>query len=242
MAFSLPEKPSIAVLPFTNMSGDPKEDYVSDGLTEQIITNLSKLPPVCSVISRNSTFDLQREARAKIQKAVRRFRRTVCISRGVSRCLGDKVRITAQLIDALTGHHVWSERYDRETKDIFALQDEITLKIGKAMKVELTEGEHERFSAKWETDNLKAFEKNYQGLGFLRRGTKQDNETARQLFEEAIAIDPKYIFPVTLLGYTHFSDARYGYGVNPLPGPFRRLLNWHKRLSPWMIRLMVPIR
>jgi len=212
MAFSLPEKPSIAVLPFTNMSGDPKEDYVSDGLTEQIITNLSKFHRLF-VIARNSTF-VYKGKPVKVQKVAEDLGVQYVLEGSVQKS-GDKVRITAQLIDVLTGHHVWSERYDGEAKDIFALQDEITLKIAKAMKVELTEGEHERSFAKWETDNLKAFEKNYQGLGFLRRGTKQDNDTARQLFDEAIAIDPKYIFPVTLLGYTHFYDARYGWSESP---------------------------
>ena len=129
---------------------------------------------------------------------------------------GDRVRITAQLIDALTGHHIWSEQYDRELKDIFALQDEITMRIMRGMRVELTEGEQARvWIRKGRTDNLKALEKNLQGLAFFRRGTKQDNDTARQLFEEAIALDPNFIWPYVSLGWTHWMDARFGWSESP---------------------------
>ena len=212
MAFPLPDKPSIAVLPFVNLSGDPKEDYLSDGLTDQIISSLSTFHRLF-VIARNSTFAYKGKP-VKIQKVAEDLGVRYVMEGSVQKS-GDKVRITAQLIDAMTGRHIWSERYDREAKDIFALQDEITLKIAQAMKFELTEGEQERPYAKWRTDNLKAFEKNYQGAGFSRRGTKQDNETARQLFEEAIALDPKYILPHVLLGWTHFSDARFGWSESP---------------------------
>jgi len=208
MAFPLPDKPSIAVLPFVNVSGDPKEDYFSDGLTEQIITSLSTFHRLL-VIARNSTF-VYKGKPIKIQKVAEDLGVRYVLEGSVQK-FGDRVRITAQLIDALTGHHIWSERYDREVKDIFALQDEITINIAQAMKFELTEGAQERPYTKWKTDNLKAFEKNYQGAGFMRRGTKQDNDTARQLFEEAIALDPNYILPQVLLGYTHFYDARFGW-------------------------------
>jgi adenylate cyclase len=212
MAFPLPNKPSIAVLPFLNVSGDPKEDYFSDGLTEQIITSLSTFQRLL-VIARNSTF-VYKGKPIKIQKVAEDLGVRYVLEGSVQK-FGDRVRITAQLIDALTGHHIWSERYDREVKDIFAFQDEITIKIMQAMRVELTEGEQERHYTKWVTDNLKAFEKNYQGAGFMRRSTKQDNDTARQLFEEAIALDPKYVWPHVLLGWTHFYDARFGWSESP---------------------------
>jgi adenylate cyclase len=129
---------------------------------------------------------------------------------------GDRLRVTAQLIDAITGHHIWSEQYDRELKDIFALQDEITMRIMQATRIKLTEGEQARhWARKGRTDNLKALEKNYQALAFLRRGTKQDNDTARQLFEEAIALDPNFIWPYVNLGQTHFWDARLGWSETP---------------------------
>ena len=212
MAFPLPDKPSIAVLPFTNMSGDPKEDYFSDGLTEQIITSLSKFQRLF-VIARNSTF-VYKGKPVKVQKVAEDLGVRYVLEGSVQKSR-DRVRITAQLIDAMTGRHIWTENYDRELKDIFALQDEITIKIMTAMRVELTEGEQSRHWIKWETDNLKAFDKNYQGIGFMRRGTKQDNDTARQLFEEAIAFDPKFVYPYMNLGLTHFWDARFGWSGSP---------------------------
>jgi len=212
MAFPLPDKPSIAVLPFTNMSGDPKQEYFSDGLTEQIITSLSKFQRLF-VIARNSTF-VYKGKPVKVQKVAEDLGVRYVLEGSVQKSR-DRVRITAQLIDAMTGRHIWSENYDRELKDIFALQDEITIKIMTAMRVELTEGEQARHWIKWETDNLKAFDKNYQGIGFMRRGTKQDNDTARQLFEEAIAFDPKFVYPYMNLGLTHFWDARFGWSGSP---------------------------
>ena len=194
------------------MSGDPKEDYFSDGLTEQIITSLSKFKRLF-VIARNSTF-VYKGKPVKIQKVAEDLGVRYVLEGSVQKSR-DRVRITAQLIDAMTGRHIWSENYDRELKDIFALQDEITIKIMTAMRVELTEGEQARHWIKWETDNLKAFDKNYQGIGFMRRGTKQDNDTARQLFEEAIAFDPKFVYPYMNLGLTHFWDARFGWSGSP---------------------------
>ena len=213
MAFPLPDKPSIAVLPFINMSGDPKEDYFSDGLTEQIISSLSKIDKLF-VIARNSTFSYKGKP-VKIQKVAEDLGVRYVLEGSVQKS-GDKVRITAQLIDALNGHHIWSEHYDRELKDIFALQDEITIKIINAMRIELTEGEQVRvWMKKGRTDNLKAFEKTLQGVTFFRRGTKQDNNTARQMFEEAIPLDPNFIWPYVNLGLTHFTDARNGWGESP---------------------------
>jgi adenylate cyclase len=212
MAFSLPEQPSVAVLPFTNMSGDPQEDYFSDGLTEQIITSLSKFQRLF-VIARNSTF-VYKGKPVKIQKVAEDLGVRYVLEGGIQKS-GDRVRITAQLIDAITGRHIWSERYDRELKEIFTLQDEITIKITQAMRVELTEGEQARHWIKWGTDKLQALEKNFQGLDFMRRTTKQDNDTARQLFEEAVALDPKFVLPYVNLGWIHFWDARFGWSEFP---------------------------
>jgi adenylate cyclase len=154
MAFSLPDKPSIAVLPFANMSGDPKEDYFSDGLTEQIITSLSMVPRLF-VIARNSTFVYKGKA-VKVQTVAEEQGVRYVLEGGVQKSQ-DRVRITVQLIDAIKGHHLWSERYDRELKDLFALQDEIVRQIMTGVQVKLTEGQSASAIA-GSTSNLKALE------------------------------------------------------------------------------------
>jgi len=146
----LPDKPSIAVLPFVNMSDDPKQEYFSAGITEEIITALSKVPKLF-VIARNSTFTYKGKP-VKVQQ-VGRDLGVRYVLEGSVRKAGDRVRITAQLVDATTGNHLWAERYDRDLKDVFALQDEITLKIITALQVKLTEAEQARLLAKG-TDNL----------------------------------------------------------------------------------------
>ena len=138
MAFPLPDKPSIAVLPFVNLSGDPKQEFFSDGITEDIITALSKVPRLF-VIARNSTFTYKGKP-VKVKQVSEELGVRYVLEGSVQRS-GDRVRITAQLIDALTGHHLWAERYERDLKDLFALQDEVTMKILTAMQVKLTEGE-----------------------------------------------------------------------------------------------------
>ena len=137
MAFPLPDMPSIAVLPFVNMSEDPKQEFLCDGMTEDIITALSKIPRLF-VIARNSTFTYKGKP-VKVKQVSEELGVRYVLEGSVQRS-GDRIRITAQLIDALTGHHLWAERYDRDLKDIFALQDEITMKILTATQVKLTEG------------------------------------------------------------------------------------------------------
>jgi len=161
MAFPLPDKPSIAVLPFANMSDDPKQEFFSDGITEEIITALSKVPRLF-VIARNSTFTYKGKP-VKV-KQVSEELGVRYVLEGSVRKTGDKVRITAQLIDATTANHLWAERYDRDLKDIFALQDEITLKIIEALRVKLTEGEQARVIGK-STGNLNAYLKTLQARG-----------------------------------------------------------------------------
>jgi TolB-like protein len=148
----LPDKPSIAVLPFENMSDDPKQEYFSDGLTEEIITGLSKIQQLF-VIARNSTFTYKGKP-VKVQQVGRELG-VRYILEGSVRKSGRQIRITAQLIDATTGNHLWAERYDRELKNIFVVQDEITKNIIMAMQVKLTEGEQARAAAKG-TKNLDA--------------------------------------------------------------------------------------
>jgi adenylate cyclase len=208
MAYPLPEKSSIAVLPFDNLSGDPDQEYFSDGLTDQIISSLSKIRNLF-VIARNSTFTYKGKP-VKIQKVAEDLGVKYVLEGSVQRT-ADRVRITAQLIDATTGHHIWSERYDREQEDIFAIQDDITLEITKAIGVELIEGEQARILQTSQTSNLKAYEKYLQGRQNILKLTKEKNVRARMLFTEAIALDPGYALAYIHLGWTYFNDARYGW-------------------------------
>jgi adenylate cyclase len=202
MAFPLPDKPSIAVLPFDNLSGDPEQEYFSDGITEQIITSLSKVPYIF-VIARNSTFAYKGKP-AKIQQIAEELAVRYVLEGSVQRS-DDRVRITVQLIDATTGHHLWAENYDREVKDIFALQDEIAIKIMAAMQVEIAEADWGRFSA-IKTTNLRAYEKFLKGKAHIFNRTAEDTLVARRLAPEAIALDPKYGGAYVLLGFTHLND------------------------------------
>jgi adenylate cyclase len=214
MAYPLPEKPSIAVLPFDNLSGDPEQEYFSDGLTEQIITSLSRIPRMF-VIARNSTFTYKGKP-VKVQKVAEDLGVRYILEGGVQRS-GGRVRITAQLIDAITGYHIWSERYDRQMEDIFALQDEITIKILTAMQVELTEGKQ----IIWARDypgSLEAYEKFIKASYYMHRGTKQDNEQARRLLRGAIELDTEYAeyaAACMLSGWTNYIDVKFGWSKDP---------------------------
>jgi adenylate cyclase len=185
MAFPLPDKPSIAVLPFDNMSGDPKENYFSDGLTEQIITSLSKAQRLF-VIARNSTF-VYKGKPVKIQHVAEDLGVRYVLEGSVQKS-SDRLRITAQLIDAITGRHIWSEHYDRKVKDVFAIQDNITLEILNALDVKLSRGE----KIGKNTDSLEAYFKILQVSDFLYQFNKESNMQARKLAEEAIRVDPQF--------------------------------------------------
>jgi TolB-like protein/Tfp pilus assembly protein PilF len=207
----LPDKPSIAVLPFVNMSDDPKQEYFSDGLTEEIISALSKVPKLL-VIARNSTFTYKGKP-MKVQQVSEELGVRYVLE-GSVRKAGDRVRVTAQLIDATTGHHMWSERYDRELKDIFALQDQITMKIITAMQVKLTQGESARILRKG-TENLDAYLKFLQGFKHFGRLNPDDAVLARRYFEEAIALDPEFATPYFCMGHIHLSEIREGQSKSP---------------------------
>jgi TolB-like protein/class 3 adenylate cyclase/Flp pilus assembly protein TadD len=207
MAFQLPDKPSIAVLPFVNMSEDPKQEYLADGITENIISALSQVPKLF-VIARQSTFAYKGKP-VKIQQVAEELGVRYVLEGSVQRS-GESLRVIAQFIDAIGGHHLWSERYDRELKNIFALQDEITMKILVALQVKLTQGERARVSLRG-TNNLEAYLKNLQGWESYLQLTEGDNVRAREFFQDAIALDPKYSSPYALLGWTHMMDARFGW-------------------------------
>ena len=211
MAYPLPEKPSIAVLPFVNMSEDKEQEYFSDGLTEEIISALSRVPKLV-VIARNSTFTYKGKP-AKVQQVSEELGVRYVLE-GSVRKAGDRVRVTAQLIDATTGHHLWSERYDRELKDIFALQDEITMKIITAMQVKLTGLELARALAKG-TDNLDAYLKFLQGFKHFGRHNPDDHILARRYFKEAIALDPEFATPYYFMGQIHLFEVREGLSKSP---------------------------
>jgi TolB-like protein len=165
MAFPLPDKPSIAVLPFDNLSGDPEQEYFSDGITEEIIAALSGVPKLF-VIARNSTFTYKGKP-VKVQQVSEELGVRYVLE-GSVRKGGDEIRVTAQLVDAINGHHLWAERYDRKLDDIFAVQDEITKKIITAMQVKLTEGEQVRAAARG-TNNLDAYLKYLQANEYAYR-------------------------------------------------------------------------
>ena len=202
-----PEKPSIAVLPFDNISGDPEQEYFSDGITEEIITALSKVPKMF-VIARNSTFTYKGKP-VKVQQVGEELGVQYALE-GSVRKAGNRVRITAQLVETLSGHHLWAERYDRDLKDIFALQDEITFKILTALQVTLAEGERARVWAT-RTDNLDAFLKYLQARQAAGLFTREGYVFARQLAQEAIDLDEKYSDPYVLIAMTHWFDARLGW-------------------------------
>jgi adenylate cyclase len=210
-AIKLPDKPSIAVLPFVNIGGDPEQEYFSDGITEEIITTLSKVPHLF-IIARNSVFTYKGKP-VKVQQVGRELGVRYVLE-GSVRKAGDRVRITAQLVDAVTGGHLWSERYDRDLKDIFALQDEITMKILTAVQVKLTEGEQARVYAKGAV-SLDSFMKVLQGMPYFYRFNKEGNIQARQMFEEAIALEPKNAGAYTCLGWTYLMEVWSGFSESP---------------------------
>ncbi len=211
MAFPLPDKPSIAVLPFTNMSDDPKEEYFSDGITEEIITALSKTPKLF-VIARNSTFVYK--GKPVNVKQVSQELGVKYVLEGSVRRSGDQLRITSQLIDATTGNHLWAERYDRQFKDIFAIQDEITMKILTALQVRLTEGEQAGFQAKG-TKSLDAYLKYLQGREYVLTYKRDEIIKARKLGEEIISLDPNFHGGYTLLSLVELHDVWLGISKSP---------------------------
>jgi adenylate cyclase len=214
MAFPLPDKPSIAVLPFDNLSDDPGQDYFSDGLTEEIISGLSMIPDLF-VIARNSSF-IYKNKPVKVQQVSEELGVRYVLEGSVRR-EGDRVRITAQLIDAIKGHHIWSGRYDREVNDIFALQEDIMRNIILEMQVKLTEGEQARLWAQknqGKSLNLEAFEKGLQAAWYFKKWTPEGIAMARKLSEESIKIEPNSE-AYALLAHTYMQDLQMGSSESP---------------------------
>jgi TolB-like protein/Tfp pilus assembly protein PilF len=211
MRYPLPDKPSIAVLPFVNLSEDPKQEILCDGISEAIITTLSRVPSLF-VIARNSTFTYKGK-QVKVKHVSEELGVRYVLEGGFQR-FGDRIRITPQLIDALTGNHLWAERYDRDLKDIFALQDEITLKIMTAMQLKLIKGDAAPVMAKG-AKNLDSYTKYIQSLELFDNMTKEGNVQGKKLLEEAIALDPEYPRLYMGLAITHFMDVWFGTTDSP---------------------------
>lgn len=188
MVLPLPDKPSIAVLPFDNMSSDPEQVYFADGMTEDLITDLSKLSGIF-VIARNSTFAYKGKP-TKVQQVAEDLGVRYVLEGSVRR-QGDQVRINAQLIDALGGHHLWADRYDGAMSDIFTLQDKVVGQIVSALTVEFTTGERAQ-SEQVETQNPQAYDALLQGWDHLRHDSEDETLKAIPLFERAIQLDPGY--------------------------------------------------
>jgi adenylate cyclase len=206
MAYPLPDKPSIAVLPFENMTGDPKQEYFTDGFTEQIITSLSKISSLF-VISRNSMFTYKGKP-VKVQQVSKELGVRYVLEGSIQKS-GDRIRINVQLIDAISGRHVWAESYDRDLKDIFALQDEVILKIASALQVNLTSGEQAGVWAEG-TKSLEAYLKLMQSREYRNKGNRASYALAQRMAEEAIALDPRYAEAYALLGYIYYWKVLYG--------------------------------
>jgi adenylate cyclase len=209
MALPLPDKPSLAVLPFVNMSDDPKQEYFTDGITESLITALSKVPGLF-VIAQDSTFTYKGKA-VKVKQVSEELGVQYVLEGSVQRST-DRIRITAQLVDALTGHHLWAESYDRDMKDIFALQDEITIKILTAARVKLMEGEQALGYGKYYggKQGLACYLKIMEGNDLVFRRNIKDTNLARGIAEEVLAMCPEVPMAYLLMANVHSVDERLG--------------------------------
>jgi TolB-like protein/class 3 adenylate cyclase len=214
-AFKLPDKPSIVVLPFVNMSGESEQEYFSDGLTEDLITDLSKISGLF-VISRNSSFSYKGKT-LKIRKIAEELGVRYVLE-GSVRKARNRVRINAQLIDATVGHHLWAERYDGNLDDIFDLQDKINQKIVSALAVKLTLGEKTQLARK-ETENIEVYDNFLKGLEHYRRNTPDDWAKAVSYLETAVRIEPNYGRAYALLAriYDQTYVDYFGYYSGPAP-------------------------
>ena len=199
----VPDEKSIAVLPFDNLSGDPQDEYFSDGLTEDIITQLSKIGSL-TVISRSSVMRYKNQDRDL--RTIGEELGVTTLLEGSVRRAGDRLRITAQLIEAVTDRHLWAESYDREMKDIFEIQSDVAQQIASALEVQMAPEEKERIEQK-PTENLTAYDYYLKGREYYSRYRKQDNENAIELFQRAIELDPKFRFGLCRNGRCLWSES-----------------------------------
>jgi TolB-like protein/class 3 adenylate cyclase len=211
MAFPLPDKPSIAVLPFTNISGDPEQEYFADGLTEDIITKLAGFPNFF-VIARNSTNRFKGEA-VDIRNVAEDLGVRYVLEGSVRRSQ-NKLRITAQLIDALNASHLWAQKYDRELNDVFVLQDEITREVASRLASNIVNVEFQRQSRQG-TTNFEAYDLFLRGYKAIEIVTAKSNAEATRLFEQALERDPGYARAMVALGITRASNVRFRWASGP---------------------------
>jgi len=205
-----PSPPSIAILPFTNLSGDTKFEYFSDGITEDIITDLSKLSGLM-VVARNSAFAYKDQPLAL--KTVAEKLGVRYVLEGSVRRAGNDLRINVKLIDAETGSHLWAERYNRKLQDIFAVQDDVRGNIVRALALNLTDDE-KRAVARRYTQSVEAYDLLLRGQSFYARSTREDNARARQLYQQAIQLDPNFARAYAAIALTHTEDSRYGWSAD----------------------------
>jgi len=253
MAFTLPNKPSIAVLPFVNMSDDPKQEYFVDGMTEDLITDLSQMSGLF-VIARNSMF-LYKEKPVTIRQVSEELG-VRYILEGSVRKAGEEVRINTQLIDATTGEHLWAKRYDGRLDNIFALQDKITQKIFAALAIELSVGEKEKVGLK-DTHSIEAYDNFLKGWELYRKWTPEDFHNSLPYFQRAIDLDPQYgkayaaIASIYTEGYQSAWDWSHVVGVSAeaMPGLAGKYLKEalkfpttlaHQVASKWYVILLFP--
>ena len=211
MAYPLPEKPSIVILPFVNMSGDPEQDSFCDWITDGIITQLYKIPEVF-VIAKNSAFSYKGKS-VKIRQVSEELGVRYVLEGSVNKS-GDRIRINVQLIDALSGDHMWAEIYDRPLKNVFEVQDEITRMVVTelAVKISYGEGWRSEFRA---SDNFQAIDYYIKADKIFMRFEQESNNRARQLLQKAVELDPNYSRAIAFLGWTHIIDARDGWVKDP---------------------------
>lgn len=203
----LSDKPSIAVLPFANLSRDPAQDALCDGISEDIITGLSKIPSIL-VVSRSSTFRYK-ETNPPMRQLAKELGVRYVLEGSLQSAAG-RVRITAQLIDGVEDRHAWAERYDRNLEDVFALQDDITLNVVAALEVSLTEGDKATLRRK-QTDNVDAYLAHRRGLELMRGHLREDEPEAHRLLEQAIDTDPGFATAWVDLGWLYYHRVQHGW-------------------------------
>jgi adenylate cyclase len=207
----LPDKPSIAVLPFQNMSGDPEQEYFADGMVEEIITALSRFKWLF-VIARNSSFTFKGKA-ADIKEVGRRLGVRYVLEGSVRKASG-KVRITGQLIDAVTGAHIWADRFERDMTDVFALQDEVTVAVVSAIQPKLFHAEVE-IAARRRPENLTAYDYYLRALPQFYLATREGCAEAIRLTHRALELDPRFSFAAAVAGNSHMNNVTLGYAADP---------------------------
>jgi len=205
-----PHAPSIVVLPFTNLSGDPKFEYFSDGMTEDIITDLSKLSGLM-VVARNSAFAYKDQPLSL--KTVADELGVRYVLEGSVRRSGDDLRVNVKLIDATTGSHLWAERYNRRMRDIFSVQDDVRGNIIKALALSLTDDEKRTVAQRY-TQSVKAYDLLLQGQSFYARSSREDNARARDLYSQAIRLDPNFARAHAAVALTYAEESRYGWSAS----------------------------